>query len=259
MAPSRLNAKVIRRRAGQARDGAEELAGRGDQQHEDVPARRRAPGRRSRRRRRRPRVTAVGGPARRRGTRAAGSSRRSPSRRSTARCPSRPPSAAPWVSSDRWAEASKPVIVYCVSRKPQRQHASRTSSCSCSAEAGVVDALGEHEADALVRGRARRSGPGSRSRAPATCHHTEMLLMIASRWLRKMFSTAASTRMTTKIDEHPRERVVVRPAVADSADGEVDERRAPYATDAVTATRPIRFSQPVKKPAAGPPSLDAHQ
>ena len=28
------------------------------------------------------------------------------------------PLAAPWVSSDRWAEASKPVIVYCVSRKP---------------------------------------------------------------------------------------------------------------------------------------------
>ena len=45
-------------------------------------------------------------------------SRRSPSRRSTARCPWPPPSAAPWVSSDRWAEASNPVIVYCVSRKP---------------------------------------------------------------------------------------------------------------------------------------------
>ena len=26
--------------------------------------------------------------------------------------------AAPWVSSERWAEASKPVIVYWVSRKP---------------------------------------------------------------------------------------------------------------------------------------------
>ena len=28
------------------------------------------------------------------------------------------PSAAPWVSSDRWADASKPVIVYWVRRKP---------------------------------------------------------------------------------------------------------------------------------------------
>ena len=33
----------------------------------------------------------------------------------------------------------------------------------------------------------------------------------------------------------------------------------PYDTPAVTATRPIRFSQPVKNPAAGPPSLEAHQ
>ena len=33
--------------------------------------------------------------------------------------------------------------------------------------------------------------------APATCHHTEMLLTTASRWLRKMFITAASTRITT--------------------------------------------------------------
>ena len=29
--------------------------------------------------------------------------------------------------------------------------------------------------------------------APATCHHTEMLLSTASRWLRKMFTTAATT------------------------------------------------------------------
>ena len=35
--------------------------------------------------------------------------------------------------------------------------------------------------------------------APATCHHTEMLLTTASRWLRKMFITAASTRITTKM------------------------------------------------------------
>jgi hypothetical protein len=33
----------------------------------------------------------------------------------------------------------------------------------------------------------------------------------------------------------------------------------PYETPAVTATRPIRLSHPVKNPAAGPPSLDDHQ
>ena len=41
-----------------------------------------------------------------------------PSRRSTSRPPSRADSEAPWVSSEMWAEASKPVIVYWVSRNP---------------------------------------------------------------------------------------------------------------------------------------------
>ena len=35
--------------------------------------------------------------------------------------------------------------------------------------------------------------------APATCHHTETLLMIASRWLLKMLASAARKRMTTKM------------------------------------------------------------
>ncbi len=34
--------------------------------------------------------------------------------------------------------------------------------------------------------------------APITCHHTETLLSTASKWLEKMFRTAASPRMTTK-------------------------------------------------------------
>ena len=33
--------------------------------------------------------------------------------------------------------------------------------------------------------------------APATCHHTEMLLMTASRWLEKMLMIAEIARMTT--------------------------------------------------------------
>ena len=35
--------------------------------------------------------------------------------------------------------------------------------------------------------------------APTTCHHTEMLLMIASRWLEKMLTIAAIARMTRNI------------------------------------------------------------
>ena len=35
--------------------------------------------------------------------------------------------------------------------------------------------------------------------APTTCHHTEMLLKMASRWLEKMFTSAANTRMTKKM------------------------------------------------------------
>jgi hypothetical protein len=35
--------------------------------------------------------------------------------------------------------------------------------------------------------------------APATCHHTEMLFRIASSWLEKMFTSAASASTTMKI------------------------------------------------------------
>ena len=54
---------------------------------------------------------------------------------------------------------------------------------------------GEDVLDALRGGSGRRSGSGRRPRAPKTCHHTETLLRIASRWLEKMLMTAASTRM----------------------------------------------------------------
>ena len=46
---------------------------------------------------------------------------------------------------------------------------------------------------------------GTRSRiamtavAPATCHHTEMLLITASRWLEKMLMVATATRMIRNI------------------------------------------------------------
>ncbi len=37
--------------------------------------------------------------------------------------------------------------------------------------------------------------------APMTCHHTEMLLMTASRWLEKMLMTATTTRMIRNIQK----------------------------------------------------------
>ena len=85
-------------------------------------------------------------------TPAAGCSRRRPSRRSTARCPWRPPSTPTAVSSDRWAEASKPVIVYCVSRKPNGTIANQNAKPlrAAAAVAGVVEPLGEHVAERLV-------------------------------------------------------------------------------------------------------------
>ena len=45
--------------------------------------------------------------------------------------------------------------------------------------------------------------------APTTCHHTEMLFMIAIRWLLKMFSTAARARTTTKMMNTRVQRVAV--------------------------------------------------
>ena len=41
------------------------------------------------------------------------------------------------------------------------------------------------------------------SAAPATCHHTEMLLMIASRWLQKMFSERGQHQDDDELDEDP--------------------------------------------------------
>ena len=74
-----------------------------------------------------------------------------------------------------------------------------------------------------------------------------------------MLITAASTRITTKIrntrvSEYPSAQPLLMVLSVRSRNV-----AAPYATDAVTASSPIRLSQPVKKPAAGPPILAAHQ
>ena len=65
-----------------------------------------------------------------------------------------------------------------------------------------------------------------RSAAPATCHHTETLFMIAIRWLLKMFSTDASAEHDHEDDEHPGQRVVGGVGVREGADRQVDERGA---------------------------------
>src|SRR5690349_12257831 len=106
--------------------------------------------------------------------------------------------AALLVSSDRCADASYPVIVYCVriaaigstkNRKPQpdveppnmplllivlANTSPRLACCSGSTHSNRITTA-----------------------APATCHHTEMLLMMASRWLEKMLMMADMARMAT--------------------------------------------------------------
>ena len=59
--------------------------------------------------------------------------------------------------------------------------------------------------------------------APSTCHHTEMLLKMASRWLEKMLITAAMTRIADEVEE---DRVEVARRVAareEEAEREVEE------------------------------------
>ena len=104
------------------------------------------------------------------------------------------------VSSDRWAEASNPVIVYCVSRKPNGTIANQNAKLVVlpSLKPGVVEPLGEDVAERLVLVGDEDQDQHDRA-APTTCHQTETLFMIAIRWLLKMLSTAASTSTTRKM------------------------------------------------------------
>src|SRR5215207_1308841 len=101
------------------------------------------------------------------------------------------------------------------------------------------------------------------TKTPTTCHHTEILFNIACTWLLIEFkmvirimimANQKNCWLITSPDRnafvYPGEKVliVILRKVA-----------APYATEALTASRPIRFSQPVKNPAFIPPSLQAHQ
>ena len=109
------------------------------------------------------------------------------------------------------------MIVYCVSRKPNGSTRNQNISAlvDAVAVAGVVEPLGEDVAEALVVVGDEDQDQHDDRRAPTTCHHTEMLFMIAIRWPLKMFSSAASARIDHEHDEDPLQRVVVGPAVAE--------------------------------------------
>jgi hypothetical protein len=109
------------------------------------------------------------------------------------------PSAALLVSSDRCAEASYPVIVYWV-----RIAAIGSTKISQPKPLSPLDipVLLTVVANTSLK-LACRLGSRIRMRmtaaAPTTCHHTEMLLMTANRWLEKMLMIADSARMTTNM------------------------------------------------------------
>src|SRR5262245_61481460 len=106
--------------------------------------------------------------------------------------------AALLVSSDRWADASYPVIVYCVriaeigstnSRKPQPDVEPPNMPLLLIVFANTSPKL------ACCSGMAHRIT--ITTAAPATCHHTETLLMMASRCAEKMLMIADIARMAT--------------------------------------------------------------
>ncbi len=107
------------------------------------------------------------------------------------RCCSRPPR----VSSEVCAEASNPVIVYFVSRKPigrtRNQKPMRGPR-----EAGVVDALAEDEVRALVVSGTNTSIPMITA-TPTTCTPTDMLFRTAP--------GAVSEDVDQRVEEHDQE------------------------------------------------------
>src|SRR6195952_2388631 len=108
--------------------------------------------------------------------------------------------AALLVSSDRWAEASYPVIVYWV-------RMAEMGSTKSSQPAPLVAPLNMPVLLIVLAKTSCRLAwwAGTRTRmrmtaaAPATCHQTETLLSTASRWLEKMLMTEAMTRMITNM------------------------------------------------------------
>src|SRR6478735_9091694 len=107
--------------------------------------------------------------------------------------------AAPWVSSDRCTEASNPVIVYWVRMKPNGMIAKKYTRLLVdpSAQPDPLN-LSVKTWDTLRCWSGTMISTSTSTVAPTTCHHTETLLMSASRWLEKMLTTVMKARITTK-------------------------------------------------------------
>src|SRR5664280_1658604 len=107
--------------------------------------------------------------------------------------------AALLVSSERWAEASYPVIVYWVSSAPIGRTTIRNPRpWVLPPKKPVLFTVEVKTMEALAWWFGRKMRIRTTAAAPNTCHHTDTLLMMASRWLEKMFTSAASTMMMTK-------------------------------------------------------------
>ena len=108
-------------------------------------------------------------------------------------------SAAECVSSDRWAEASYPVIVYCVSRAPiGRTTKMKPNPLVLPPKNPVLLTVEVKTMLALAWWWGRKIRISTMAVAPITCQYTEMLLKMASRWLEKMLASAAMTRIAMK-------------------------------------------------------------
>src|SRR6478735_7447221 len=107
--------------------------------------------------------------------------------------------AAPCVSSERCTEASKPVIVYWVRMKPNGMITNQ-KAIELVDPSDHPDPLNLSVNTWLML----RCWSGTKmstrmsTEAPTTCHHTEMLLNSASRWLEKMLITVMIIRIATK-------------------------------------------------------------
>ena len=107
--------------------------------------------------------------------------------------------AAECVSSERWAEASYPVMVYWVSRAPMgRITKMNPNPLVFPPKNPVLFTVDVKTIEALAWWWGRMIRIRTIAAAPSTCHQTEMLLKMESRWLEKMLITAAMTRTAMK-------------------------------------------------------------
>ena len=128
------------------------------------------------------------------------------------------------VSSERCAEASKPVIVYCVSRKPNGTIANQNAKPPVLAvvEAGVVEPLGEDVAERLVLVGHQHQDQHDRRGAddvPPDRHVVHDRHQVAAEDVQQ----GGQEQHHHEDDEHPRQGVVRRVALGERAQRQVDE------------------------------------